>query len=395
MTQFHTAISLFSGVMGFDFGLESTGRFGILAAVERDPACCAAIRANHAAGRIGGRGFRLYEAAVEALDPEGVMADLGLRPGQLDLLCGGPPCGPYSHAGRRRGVRDLHGLAAWHFLWFLRALRPRTFVLENVPGLLSARLSRTGAKGTVIEELLAEVPTAYRVDVVVANAADYGAAQTRRRVFVVGNRLGRPMRLPPPTHGPRGSRLPPYRTLREALAGLGGPEPFGARYTARRRAVLARVPPGGNWRALPEDVAQAAMGRAYFRSGGRPGFFRRLSWDEPAPTITTDAAAVMVCRCHPDETRPLTVAESARLQGFPDNWTFCGSRTDRYRQVGNAVPVPLGDAIGRTMADLLGRAGADPLPSREGRGVMISGPPSTRQTEPTARSYDRNAVCGG
>lgn len=387
MTPAHTAVSLFSGAMGFDLGLERTGRFRVLAAVERDAACCAAIRANHAAGRVGGPDFRLYERGVEALEPDRVMADLGLEPGALDLLCGGPPCGPYSHAGRRRGVRDPSGLAAWQFLWCLKALRPRAFVLENVPGLLSARLSRAGAKGSVLRELLSDVPAAYRVDVVVANAADYGAAQTRRRVFLVGNRLSRTARLPLPTHGPRGSGLPSYRTLREALAGLPSPDLVGARYSARRRAALARVPPGGNWRDLPADVARAEMGKAYFHSGGRPGWFRRLSWDEPAPTLTTDPAAAMVCRCHPDEVRPLTVAECARLQGFPDDWVFSGTMAEQYRQIGNAVPVPLGEAVGRMVAVLLSC-------ERRFRGNIRADERSDRERVNTPGDFPENCLQG-
>lgn len=353
MMRGYSVVSLFTGGMGLDLGLRLTGRFELLAALERDPAACRTIEANHAAGQAEGRSFRLYQAAVESLDPARLRSDLGLRAGELDLLAGGPPCGPWSYSGCQRGVRDERGLALWQYLWVLETLRPKCCVVENVMGLTSARLLPTDTKGSVLRRFLADFPAEYRTDVLVADAADYGAAQHRKRVLIVGNRLGRVARLPPPTHGPPGSGRAPYRTLRDALAELHDPTADGARYSARRRAVLDLVPPGGNWRSLPEEVARAAMGRAYHGPGGRPSWFKRLAWDEPAPTLITHPAATMVCRCHPDETRPLTVAESRRVQGFPDGWQFCGSIAAQYRQIGNAVPIPLGEAVGRAVVDLL------------------------------------------
>jgi DNA (cytosine-5)-methyltransferase 1 len=348
----YSTVSLFSGGMGLDLGLHRTGRFRLLAAVERDAAACETIRTNHAAGRIGGGGFRLCEANIETLDPAILMADLGLRPGELDLVVGGPPCGSYSHAGRRLGVRDVNGLQLWQFLWFVEALRPRCWVMENVPGLQSARLSPGAPKGSVLRQFLADVPAEYRADVLIANAADYGTPQTRKRVLVVGNRLGRTVSLPLPTHGSAGTGLLPHRTFREAIVGLRDPTVAVARYTAKRQAVLDQVPAGRNWRALPTEVAREAMGKSYHGSDGRPGWFRRLAWDEPSPTLTTDPGAAMVCRCPPEETRPLSVAEYARLQGFPDEWVFCGKMADQYRQIGNAVPVPLGEVVGQAVAVL-------------------------------------------
>lgn len=125
------------------------------------------------------------------------------------------------------------------------------------------------------------------------------------------------------------------------------------RYTTRRREVLDRVPPGGNWRDLPPDVAREAMSKGYFRSGGRPGWFRRLSWDRPPPTILADAAQVMSCLCHPVQTPPLTVRECARVQTYPDDWVFAGMMADQYRAVGNSVPPRLGEVAGHAVADLL------------------------------------------
>jgi DNA (cytosine-5)-methyltransferase 1 len=157
-------------------------------------------------------------------------------------------------------------------------------------------------------------------------------------------------RFPPPTHGPG---LLPYRTLRDALRGFQDPRPEVIDFTRRRKRYLAMVPPGGNWRDLPEDPAREAMGRAYGGKGGQAGFYRRLAWDEPCPAVTTAPNQIMTSMCHPDETRALSLAECAAVQQFLPDWAFCGGLADRYRQVGNAVPVRLGQLAGEAAANLL------------------------------------------
>ncbi|MDA1054830.1 MAG: DNA cytosine methyltransferase [Planctomycetota bacterium] len=112
------------------------------------------------------------------------------------------------------------------------------------------------------------------------------------------------------------------------------------------------IPSGGNWRSLPPGLQREALGEASFAAGGgKTGFFRRLSWDKPAPTITGRANRKGSALCHPESIRPLSVKECARLQGFPDDWHFVGAMNRQYLQVGNAVPVPLGTAIGHTILD--------------------------------------------
>lgn len=349
-TAMFEVVSLFSGSLGLDLGLARTGRFKHLACVEMDPACCQTIRVNRNAGRIDPG--RLYQADIERLDPRRVMRDFGLRPGDLDVLVGGPPCQSFSTAGNRGGVQDVRGLMLWQYLWFIEAMQPKCFVVENVSGLLSARLSDRDEKGSLLRRFLRDLPDEYRVDCFVMNAADYGVPQLRERVVLVGNRLGRIAAFPESTHGPAGSGLPPHRTLRDALASLHDPSPVVLDFTAKRKRVLRMVPPGGNWRDLPPDIAREAMGKAYFGTGGRPGWFRRLSWDRPCPTILTSPNRAMTSLCHPDETRPLSLAECAAIQGFPPDWVFAGTPAERYRQVGNAVPPALGQAAGLAVAGL-------------------------------------------
>lgn len=349
----YEAVSVCSGVMEFDLGLDRTGRFRLLAAVEKDGSCCDAIRANRDAGRLEGD-LRLYEADLERLDPRQVMADLGLGCGELPVLVGAPPCQSYSSAGKRKGVADPRGLLLWQYLWWLEAFRPQVFVLENVTGLLSARLSPRHPPRSLLRRWLDDLPAEYRADIFTVNAADYGVPQFRQRVIVIGNRHGLTATFPRPTHGPAGTGLPPWRTLRDALHELAEREPLGLAYCERHRRVLDLVPPGGCWRDLPDEVARESMGAAYHSTkGGRSAWWRRLHWDRPSPCLLTSPVRSMNSLCHPDITRPLTVREYAAIQCFPPEWEFRGTVTSQYRQIGNAVPVPLGKAAGIAAASLL------------------------------------------
>lgn len=363
MNTLHSTVSLFSGAGGLDLGLERIG-FEVRAAVEQDPSACATLRVAHAAARLGGSGFRLYEADVAALEPRHVLADLGLRPGELDCLHGGPPCQPVSSVGRRGGASDHRGLLLWQFLWWLESLWPKAFLIENVHGLLSAPLRPGDPHGSLLREFIRDVPRQYRIDAFVVEAADHGAPQYRTRVILVGKRLSRVAGFPPATHGPPGSGLPPHRTLANALAVLTDPDPIVLPFSEAKRRVLEQVPPGGNWRSLPDAVAREAMGAAYSRKGGRTGWFRRLAWERPCPTILTLPNHASTSLCHPQEDRPLSVRECAAVQGFEADWPFCGSPVEQYRLVGNAVPVPLGEACGRAVADLLDGMGTDDLRPR-------------------------------
>lgn len=344
----YSVISLFSGSLGLDIGLARTGRFHHLACVEMDAAACETIRVNRDAGRIDPS--RLYEADIVRLDPRRVMRDLGLRAGDLDCLVGGPPCQSYSYAGGRGGVKDARGLMLWQMLWFIEAFRPRCWILENVAGLLSAKLTDADKKGSLLKWLIDDLPNEYRVDLYKVNAVNHGVPQVRSRVFLFGNRLDRVARFPPPTHGPR---LLPYRTLRDALRGFQDPRPEVIDFTRRRKRYLALVPPGGNWRDLPEEIAREAMGKAHQGKGGQAGFYRRLAWDEPCPTVLAAPNQIMTSMCHPDETRALSLAECAAVQQYPPDWAFCGGVADKYRQVGNGVPVRLGELAGEVAAKLL------------------------------------------
>ena len=395
--------------MGLDIGLEQTGRFKPLACVEMVPAFCETIRTNRDAGRISNRDLKVYEGDIRDFDASTIMAELGLKPGQLDLLTGGPPCQSFSTTGKRGTVQDPRGTLLWHYLRFVEAFRPKMFVMENVRGLMSAALRHRHIKdrpekggsqleddeqpGSVIRLFIKDLHDAYRVDCFEVNAVNYGAPQLRERAIFIGNRFNRLVEFPAPTHGQQEKKpaglfddppLEPYRTLGDALRRLEDPNPVVMDFSPRKKRYLAMVPPGGNWRSLPDEIARESMGKAYLAKGGRSGWWRRLSFDLPAPTIVTMPNHAGTSLCHPTETRALTLRECARVQEFPDDWDFQGRTVEKYTQVGNAVPVRLGRLCGEVTAEHLDSISRDGQAITEGdhplcRIVYIKSHVRTRQ----------------
>jgi DNA (cytosine-5)-methyltransferase 1 len=318
------AVSIFSGCLGLDLGLEAAGiQIGV--AVESDPACQRTIKLNRPH-------VPLY-ADVREVNGELLRAAAG---GKVDVLAGGPPCQAFSTIGPRSSMKDERGRLLMDYLRLLEQLAPSAFVFENVTGLLSA--SRNG--GPLFPWLLSRLRRlGYVVSWWKLNALDYGSPQRRMRVIITGS-LSREIRQPQPCHG--------EHTLATALADLTDSGECG-RFSPRTASILEQVPPGGNWRSLPRQLQDQAMGNASRKSGGLTAFYRRLAWDRPSPTLVTVPTGRATTLCHPDFTRPLSIAEYARIQGFPEGWLLAGSTAQKYRQLGNAVPVPLAEAIGRTV----------------------------------------------
>ncbi|UEA60650.1 DNA cytosine methyltransferase [Gordonia otitidis] len=381
MTTRLKTVSLFSGAGGLDAGLDSVGAFDLLACIEVDSQFCATLERNRDDGLFGSRETQVICADLSELDPFDLMDRLGLEPGQLDLLVGGPPCQSFSTAGRRGTVEDPRGLLLWDFLRFVDALKPRYFLMENVRGLLSAALrhrpiadrpERGGPPladdelpGSVMDSWITDLlkidSSAYRADLFEVNSVNYGAPQLRERVLIFGNRRSQVLDFPAPTHGEDGQ---PYRSLADALDGFTEEEQVLMDFSPRKKSFLRQVPPGGNWRMLPDEVARESMGKAYFAKGGRSGWWRRLSWDLPCPTITTLPNHSSTSMCHPAEVRVLSVGECARIQEFPDGWTFVGSPQQQMKQVGNAVPARLGSVAGQVLVDAAAKddGGAEEMP---------------------------------
>ncbi len=352
------ALSFFSGALGLDLGLERAG-IDVRLACEIDPATRKTIALNRPDITLIGD-LRDYDAdAIRAA------AGLGAKD-KIDLITGGPPCQAFSTAGKRLGFNDQRGNVFLKYVDLIGELRPRYAVIENVRGLLSAPLShrpheqrgvgcdslsddeQPGGALRHILDLLSR--HGYAVTFNLYNAANYGAAQIRERVILICSRDGGPVPYLHPTHARDGEfGLPAWRTFGEAVAGLPADQHHHVKFPEKRLRFYRLLKPGQNWRDLPTDLQKEAMGQSWFAGGGKTGFYRRLAWDEPAPTLVTHPAMPATDLAHPELDRPLSVEEYKRLQGFPDDWQLHGAIADQYRQLGNAVPVPLGEAIGRAI----------------------------------------------
>jgi DNA (cytosine-5)-methyltransferase 1 len=353
-----SVISLFSGGLGLDLGLEQAG-LAIRAAIECNRFAAQTIRQNRP-------DIPLIDHKLELVTTEEILDAAELKPGEPTVVTAGPSCQSFSTAGQRGSVSDPRGVMFREFLRVVREAQPEFFVMENVKGVLSAAIKHRPLKdrgpghppleaeeelGSAFRLILKELrATGYFIVFDLLNAADYGVPQTRERVVFIGSRDGRPVEMPQPTHAREPAEgLTPWVTLRKALRGLKDAEPAYNDLSPSKKRFLRLVPEGGNWRDLPAQLHAEALGGAHVSWGGRGGFFRRLAWDRPAPALTTrpDSKATMLC--HPTELRPLSVAEYTRLQQFPDGWVFAGGVPQQYIQVGNAVPIGLGKAIGKAL----------------------------------------------
>ena len=207
----------------------------------------------------------------------------------------------------------------------------------------------------------------YHMDCFEVNAVNYGAPQLRERAIFIGNRHNAVVDFPDPTHGPnKEAESPqhllfrddssdpfPWRTLSDAIGDLKEDNPVIMDFSPRKKGYLNQVPPGSNWRSLPVKTQKESMGKAWFAKGGRSGWWRRLAFDLPCPTLVTMPNHASTSLCHPTETRALTLREYACIQEFPDDWKVCGKTSEQYVQIGNAVPVRLGKVVGEVIAQNL------------------------------------------
>jgi DNA (cytosine-5)-methyltransferase 1 len=350
-----TFVSFFSGALGLDLGLELAGLKPV-AVNEFDPVTCKTIRRNRP-------NLSLYDCDVRLLTPTKVMSDLGLKRGEIFAVVGGPPCQAFSTAGHRLGLNDDRGNVFLHFVDLIAGLRPKYAVFENVRGLLSAPLKhrphnergkefapleRDELPGGALLHILGLLEKhGYATTFNLYNTANYGVPQIRERLVFFASRQGEGVPYIPPTHDELGrDGLPCWRTVREALSDLAESEPECGKFPAKRLQYFRMLRQGQNWRDLPTHLQRAAMGPSYDAGGGKTGFFRRLAWNKPSPTLVTRPTMPATALCHPTKLRSLSVAEYAAIQTFPPEYHFEGKTDDKYRQIGNAVPVLFGKAIG-------------------------------------------------
>lgn len=353
-----TSLSFFSGCLGLDLGLELEGIHQVLAC-ELNARAQLSIQAN--------RPDVALASDILDHDANSIRRLAGLRRGQRPtLVVGGPPCQAFSTAGRRQAFADPRGNVFLHYVRIIQELQPDFAVIENVRGLLSAalrhrpltdrgkrscRLEPDELPGSALNHILGMFEEMeYGVSFNLYNSANFGVPQVRERLILVAARDGRKVPYLTPTHSDD-SRfgLPRWTTFREAVEGLPSEGHISTAFPESRLRYYRMLGPGQNWRDLPASLQRQALGNAYHAGGGKTGFLRRLAWDKPAPTLVTHPAMPATDLAHPEADRPLSVQEYKRVQEFPDEWIVQGSVVDKYRQLGNAVPVGLGRALGRTL----------------------------------------------
>lgn len=367
-------LSFFFGALGLDLGLEAAGIRPLLAC-ETDRRCRETITAYRPEiGLIGD--CRDYTAA-EILAMAGLAADE-----EIDAMVGVPPCQAFSTAGKRRGFEDERGNVFLRYIDLIEQIRPKFAVIENVRGILSAplehipwkergnrQLTKRNRKGGALAYIMSRLEKAgYGVSFNLYNAANFGSPEIRERVIFICARSGEKAPYLEPTRSENGQNgLPPWKTLRSAIGDLREENQTYVRFPEKRLRWYRMLKEGQNWRDLPENLQREALGKSYDASGGKTGFLRRLAWDKPSPTLVTFPAMPATDLAHPERDRPLSVQEYKRIQEFPDDWILAGSLADQYRQIGNAVPISLGRAVGSLLVALLNNS-----PIREFKGFKYS-----------------------
>ncbi|HBX89626.1 MAG TPA: DNA (cytosine-5-)-methyltransferase [Marinilabiliaceae bacterium] len=329
----YTVIELFSGAGGLAIGLEKAG-LKCVALNEIDKWACETLRKNR-------KNWNVLEGDIKDFD-------FTKYKNKVDVVTGGFPCQAFSYADKKLGLNDARGTLFYEFARVVQDVNHVICVGENVRGLLSHEKGKT-LQGMI--SILDEI--GYNVaPVKVLKAINYRVPQKRERLILVGVRKDIDINFSYPK---------PHRkiyNLEDALKkgelyDCDVPKSNGAKYPGYKKKVLDLIPQKGYWRDLPLDVQKEYMGGSFYLGGGKTGMARRIGWDEPSLTLTCSPAQKQTERCHPDETRPFTVREYARIQTFPDDWEFSGSLAQQYKQIGNAVPVNLGQEIGYSVVKLL------------------------------------------
>lgn len=330
----YNVLELFAGAGGLAVGLEKAG-LKCVALNEIDKFACQTLRKNRP-------NWNVLEGDIKDFD-------FTEYKNEIDIVTGGFPCQAFSYAGKKLGLSDARGTLFYEFARVVKEVNPPICIGENVRGLLSHDNGKT-LEGMI--SILDEI--GYRVTPVqVLRAIDYKVPQKRERLILVGVRKD--------IAAVQYEYPKPYKriyNLSDALKkgdlyDCNVPKSDGAKYPKRKKEVLDLVPPKGYWRDLPVDIQKEFLGGSYYLGGGKTGMARRIGWDEPCLTLTCSPAQKQTERCHPDETRPFTVREYARIQTFPDDWIFIGSQAQQYKQIGNAVPVNLGRELGYSIIKFL------------------------------------------
>jgi DNA (cytosine-5)-methyltransferase 1 len=329
----YSVLELFAGAGGLAVGLEKAG-LKCVALNEIDKWACQTLRKNRP-------NWKVLEGDIRSFN-------FNEFRNNVDVVTGGFPCQAFSYAGKKLGLADARGTLFYEFARVVQEVNPPICIGENVRGLLSHDQGKT-LKGmiSILDEIGYNV-----VPVQVLKAISFKVPQKRERLILVGIRKDIRTSYEYPN---------PYKkiyNLKDALKkgelfDSNVPKSVGAKYPKSKIEILDLIPPKGYWRDLPIRLQKKFMGGSFYLGGGKTGIARRIGWDEPCLTLTCSPAQKQTERCHPDETRPFTVREYARVQTFPDEWEFCGSMAQQYKQIGNAVPVNLGKEVGYSIVKFL------------------------------------------
>lgn len=355
------ALSFFSGAMGLDIGMANGGIKALLAC-EFNKFCRMTIEKN--APNMALIGDINKYSAEDILKLAKIPKDK-----QVDVIFGGPPCQAFSTAGARRALDDERGNVFLRYIEIVEEIKPRYVIIENVRGLLSAPYPyadikepiKGGALCIILDRLKA---AGYTISFELYNAANFGAPQIRERVVMIGKLNGEKMPYLSPTHDEKGEYgLAKWRTLGEAFNQRKIKEHHYIEFPEKRLKYYRMLKEGQYWKHLPENIQREAMGSVLDLGGGKTGFYRRLDTKRPSPTLVTNPTMPATDLAHPTEDRPLSVEEYSCIQEFPADWCICGPILEQYKQIGNAVPIKLGEAIARSIiADMNG----EKLPQYEG-----------------------------
>jgi DNA (cytosine-5)-methyltransferase 1 len=329
----YTVLELFAGAGGLAVGMEQAG-LKCVALNEIDKWACSTLRKNRP-------NWNVLEGDIKSF------SFLEYK-NKVDVVTGGFPCQAFSYAGKKLGLADARGTLFYEFARVVKEVNPLVCIGENVRGLLSHENGKT-LEGmiSILDEIGYNV-----VPVQVLKAINFNVPQKRERLILVGIRKDIDLKYEYPK---------PYKKVynlkdalkKGALFDCDVPKSEGSKYPKSKIDVLKLVPQKGYWRDLPLEIQKEFMGGSFYLGGGKTGIARRIGWDEPCLTLTCSPAQKQTERCHPEETRPFTVREYARIQTFPDDWTFQGSVAQQYKQIGNAVPVNLGKEVGYSIIKFL------------------------------------------
>ena len=350
------ALSFFSGAMGLDIGLEKAG-IDVILACESEKFIRETIKLNRPK-------IKVLED-INNYSAKEIRKEAGLKAKEkIDLIVGGPPCQAFSTAGKRLSINENRGIVFIKYLELIKELNPTYFVIENVRGLLSVplkhvphdkrkgKLKTKEEKGGTLNYILNYLNNiGYKVSFNLYNSANFGSPQIRERVIIIGNKKEKLPYLTP-THSQHGEfGLKPWKTFKAAVKGLHNINHDYVKFPEVRLKYYKKLKEGQNWRNLPLKLQKEALGNSYYLGGGKTGFLRRLGWNKPSPTLVTDPMMPATDLAHPVENRPLSIQEYKRIQEFPDDWKLAGSIRNQYKQIGNAVPVSLGRAIGKLIVN--------------------------------------------